>query len=307
MSAAPPRCSAGLERNRTIVIERHKKWLRGLIVSIGVPTVILVGAWIMIGPASWLCRGAGAASEIFQGVTYGCEQLRPTEEGRGLIHWARVDLTAPGVGLYVTPLDAAAVAHGRQYRLRRIKDAVSEEKLAVAINGSLFTSDSPWWFRMPGDFASSVETVVADHVASHLWEHTYLLWFDDALTPHLRPGKPPTAAELAAAKWGIGGQGVGLRDGEVPPGSDRNLDSRTAVAIDAPRKLLYLAIGQHISPRRMLQELADLGAKDGMLLDGGSSSSMAIGDAATGIAAGRYGGWRPVATQFGVRALPLSR
>jgi len=44
-----------------------------------------------------------------------------------------------------------------------------------------------------------------------------------------------------------------------------------------PRKLLFLAVAGNISPRLMLQKLADLGAKDGMLLDGGHSSSMAMG------------------------------
>ena len=71
------------------------------------------------------------------------------------------------------------------------------------------------------------------------------------------------------AKWGIGGQGVWLRDGKVWPGSGRSPDSRTAIAIDRPRKLLFLAVGDNISPHLMLQKLADLGAKDGMLLDGG--------------------------------------
>jgi hypothetical protein len=72
------------------------------------------------------------------------------------------------------------------------------------------------------------------------------------------------------------------------------------VAIDGPRKLLFLAVGENISPRLMLEELADLGAKDGMLLDGGHSSSMAIGKGATGVSAGvLHGGWRPVATHFG--------
>ena len=53
----------------------------------------------------------------------------------------------------------------------------------------------------------------------------------------------------------------------------------------------------------MFQTLADLGAKDGMLLDGGDSSSMAIGKGASVVSPGAvYGGWRPVATQFGVRA-----
>jgi len=101
------------------------------------------------------CHRAESNSEIFQGVTYGCLQLNPTEEGNGSIHWVRIDLTAPGIELYVTPLDAAAVAHGRQYRLRRIKDVVSKENLAVAINDTMFASDSS---------ASSVETVAADHV-----------------------------------------------------------------------------------------------------------------------------------------------
>ena len=74
------------------------------------------------------------------------------------------------------------------------------------------------------------------------------------------------------------------------------------MAIDRGRKLLFLAVAENISPRLMLQELADIGAKDGMLLDGGSSSAMAIGRQATGISPGViYGGWRPVATYFGVK------
>ena len=250
--------------------------------------------------------GTPAATEIFEGITYGCERLEPSEEGSGFVHWVRVDLTAPGIELYVTPKDPTAVSQGWQYRLRRVGDVVDREHLAVAINGTLFTSNSSWLPRMSGDLANGVETVVADHVVSHVWEHTYLLWFDDQLTPHLRPSKPPTAAELAMAKWGIGGQGVWLWDGKVWPGSSRSPDSRTAVAIDLPRKLLFLAVGDNISPRLMLQTLADLGAKDGMLLDGGRSSSMAIGKDARGVSAGIvYGGWQPVATHFGVRAQRL--
>jgi hypothetical protein len=107
---------------------------------------------------------------------------------------------------------------------------------------------------MSGDFANGVETVVADHVVSHMWKDTYLLWFDDQLTPHLRPSKLPTAAELAMAKWGIGGQGVWLWDGKVWPGSSRTADSRTAIAIDRERRLLFLGVGDNISPRLMLQK-----------------------------------------------------
>jgi len=141
-----------------------------------------------------------------------------------------------------------------------------------------------------------------------VWEHTYLLWFDDQLTPTLRLSKPPSQTDLTAAKWAIGGQGVHLHDGRVWIGADRKPDSRTAVGIDQPRKFLYLAVGENISPHLILQKLASLGAQEGMLLDGGRSTSMAIGEGAKETKAGIvYGGWRPVATHLGERANKLWR
>ena len=105
---------------------------------------------------------------------------------------------------------------------------------------------------------------------------------------------------------GSADKAVGFGTARFGPGTAALRILRTAVAIDRQRKLLFLAVGQNISPRLMLQELADLGAKEGMLLDGGGSSSMAIGKGAAGVSAGvLYGGWRPVATFFGVRAQPV--
>jgi hypothetical protein len=265
--------------------------------------VVAMGALLQGGFSCW---GRPAAAEIFQGITYGCKRLQPSNEGAGVVHWLRIDLAAPGIELYVTPKDPSALRKGWEYRLRRVEDIVEKEHLAVAVNASMFTSAPSWLPRMSGDLADGVETLVADHVATHFWEHTYLLWFDDQLTPHLRPSKPPIDAELALAKWGIGGQGVWLWAGKVWQGSGDVPDSRTAIGVDGPRKLLLMAVGTHISPRLMLQTLADLGAKDGMLLDGGDSSSMAIGKEAVHVSAGAaYGGWRSVATHFGVRAQPL--
>jgi Phosphodiester glycosidase len=252
-------------------------------------------------------RCAPQPREIFSGVTYGCELLERADQGHGILHWVRVELGAPGIELYVTPLDPSAVAQGSQYRLRWIENVVRDEHLAVAVNGTLFTSEYSWRPRLPGDLANGVETVVSDHVASHFWEHTYLLWFDDDLDPHLRPSKPPNSAELREAKWGIGGQGVGLHDGKVWSASDRQPDSRTAIGIDAERKLLFLAVAEWASPHLMLEELAKLGARDAMLLDGGASSAIAIGEGARDVAMGPlFGGSRPVATFFGVRARRLS-
>ena len=248
-------------------------------------------------------RCTAGPTAMFSGITRGCELLGRTEEGHGALHWVRVELTAPGIELYVTPLDSSALASGFQYRLRWIADVVRDEGLAVAINGALFASEPRWRPGLPGDLANGVETVVSDHVTSHVWEHTYLLWFDDVLNAYLRPSKPPRPEDLQRAKWGIGGQGVWLQGGKVWPGSDRKPDRRTAVGIDAERKLLFLTVAEWASPRLLLEQLAKLGARDGMLLDGGSSSAMAIGEGSRYLA-GRtlIGGWRPVATFFGVRA-----
>jgi hypothetical protein len=95
--------------------------------------------------------------KIFAGVTYGCERLPVTQEGGGLVHWVRVDLTAPGLELYVTPLDPAAVARGWQYRLRPIEDVVKREHLAVAVNGTYFATASGSRLRFSGDFARSMQ------------------------------------------------------------------------------------------------------------------------------------------------------
>jgi hypothetical protein len=273
--------------------------------------VIPIGALLAfsIGPpleGEFTCSGRPAAAEIFEGIRYGCKLMEPSEEAKGVVHWVRINMTAPGIAPYVTSKDPTAISQGWQYRLRRVGDVVASEHLAVAINGTLFSSNSSRWLPTSGDLANAAESVVADHIVSHGWLDTYLLWFDDQFTPHLRPNKT-TEAELAMAKWGIGGEDFWLRDGRVWPGDYRSHvpDGRTAVAVDLPRKLLYLAVGTHISPNLIFQTLADLGARDGMLLDGGDSSSMAIGRGASEVSPGTVYGWRPVANQFGIRTESL--
>jgi hypothetical protein len=284
-----------------------KRNVTGLAVATAAMALLGAIAGAFLFAAGGGCAGSKQGTEIFQGMIYGCEQLTPSAEGSGAIHWVRVDLSAPGIELFVTPQDPEALEQGWQYRLRWVSSVVRREKLAVAINGSLFTSAPTWRPRLPGDLARGIETVVSYHVVSHVWEHTYLLWFDDRLTPTLETTKPPSQKVLAAAKWGIGGQGVWLRNGVVREDSDRNPNTRTAVGVDSARKLLFLAVAEMISPHLMLQKLAALGAKEGMLLDGGGSTTMSLGAGARQISVGAlYGGWRPVATHFGVRARTLA-
>ena len=115
------------------------------------------------------CSGRPAAAEIFEGITYGCKQLDPSEEASGVVHWVRIDLTAPGIALSVTSQDPTAVSQGWQYRLRRVGEVVAREHLAVAINGTLFYAKSNHLLPMSGDLANAKEPVVANHTISHVW------------------------------------------------------------------------------------------------------------------------------------------
>ena len=246
--------------------------------------------------------------KIFAGVTYGCDRLAITDEGGGLVHWVRVDLTAPGVELYVTPLDPTAVARGWQYRLREIEDVVARERLAVAVNATYFATEPGPWLRFSGELARTMQTLISDHVIAYGPWGASLLWFDAELAPHALRSRSAGEPVSARAKWAVGAHELQLQNGQVVWGGDSTADARTAIGIDEARRLLFLAVGERISPGRVLHMLADLGARDGILLDGGGSSAMEIGQGSTGIPAGvLLGGGRPVATYIGVRALPCRR
>jgi Phosphodiester glycosidase len=285
--------------------------------------ILFGGSVIPGGRQKWVCRFAALVIlsallhgdfweqgrphqpvKIFAGVTYGCERLAVTQEGGGLVHWVRVDLTAPGVELYVTPLDPSAVARGWQYRLRPIEDVVEREHLAVAVNGTYFATASGSSLRVSGDLARSMQTLVSDHVIAYGPWGASLLWFDSELVPHVLQSNSAAEPDLIGAKWAVGLHELQLHNGQVLRVGDSTADARTGIGIDQTRKLLFLAVGERISPPRMLHILADLGAKEGFLLDGGGSSAMAIGRGSTGIPATLLlGSGRPVATYIGVRAL----
>lgn len=255
----------------------------------------------------WRHRAPVRETQIYEGIAYGCDDLPADQEGRGLVHWVKVDLSAPGIELYVTPLDSEALAHGWQYRLRTTSDVVESEQLAVGVNATYHGSDSGW-LPLPGDYARSKEALIHDYRLSHVPQHTYLLWFDKNLVPAIETARPPSEDVLRQARWALGGRGaVLLHHGEVFSGTPFGpVDAHTAVGVNREQHRLILAAFQHVSPRRALEKLIDLGAEDGMLLDGGSSTSMALGNQARLVRPGTLiGGWRPVATHFGIRAHSL--
>lgn len=252
---------------------------------------------------------------IFEGVTYTCERLPETDEGSGLVYIVRVDLTAPGIELYTTPTDPRLTGNAdRQYKLKTANAALSENDLAIVINGTQFSSDSrsftwsgkPWPIRLSGDHAKSNEIVVSDHEVNESLRNNFLAWFDDDLVPHLESETRPTEEFLSSVKWGVGSQRILILQGEIQTGLSIEPDKRTAIGFDPDEKLLWLAVFENASIKKVASYLHDLGATDAVTLDGGSSCAMTIGPEARNIRSGNItGDWIPVATHFGVRAKPL--
>jgi hypothetical protein len=125
--------------------------------------------------------------------------------------------------------------------------------------------------------------------------------------PRYSPSSARFFAVYTQARWGIGGGSVPLWKGRLrEPGANHNVDRRTAVGIDTNRRLLWLAVFESASSAAVAQVLAKQGAQDGIVLDGGHSTSMVLGPhAAQDQAGSKLGAWRPVATFFGIRAEPL--
>lgn len=257
----------------------------------------------------WLTRPAPQPeTEIFRGVFYSCHQLPETKDAGGRLMLVRVDLSAPGIGLYTTPLDPGAVKAGEQHRMRWPSALVADERLAVAITATMFDGKSRL-SQIPGGFTHSFETVVSDHQVSHLNPHTYLLWFEDDLTPHLEHTKPPSPEVLAKAKWAVGGQGVvDLRQGAGSFGAspDDRPNRRIFAGIDAQKKQLFLAAFEYASLAGAARILGEHGVKEATALDGGASASMTVGEGARGVRSGLLM-WpmRGVPTFLGVKAQKL--
>jgi hypothetical protein len=261
----------------------------------------------LVPGASTTCSlGSTPPVEIYHGLVYSCDALTEGPESGGLLHLVHADLNVPGVSLFISPLDNDAVSIGWQYRLRYVSTVVREHKLAAAVNGTLFQSE-PRLIRTVGDLARSLETVVVDHVVNHIDANSYLLWWGDDLVAHLETSKPPSAKSLEKAKWAISGQMALLVDGKVSNWAGSAPDRRTLIAADPIKRLVWIAVFDKASYRFAAQTLADRGAKIAVMVDGGSSSGLAIGGDVRRLRPGTVtGNWRPVATVFGFRARKIA-
>jgi hypothetical protein len=270
---------------------------RGALLVVAVMLVCAIGVAVWFW---WTAPTPHPSVELASGITYVCQQY-DEEEIRGLAHVITVDLNTPGLRLYLTPLERNAVEAGWEYKTCWPPTVAAQENLVVAINGTLFSTNRPEWAVWPGTLSRSEETVIADHVENHVDPNSYLLWFDDQLTPHLEKQKPPPAEVCQRAKWGIGGQSWSLEGGVPTPWQHHERNWRTILGIDPEKKLLFLGAFDSASQFRAAQILAEHGAVQAIFLDGGSSTCLTFGQKPPGMSRRTaIFPYHAVATVFGV-------
>ena len=252
---------------------RPAKWLRRGRSAIAATSVV---GCLALGWLWWTAPRPHPPQVVYPGITYACTRDDKPEIA-GLVHVVTVDLSKPGLDLYITPLDPDAVDAGWEYRSCWLPRVVATEDLVVGINATFFEKDVPWWVVWSGHWARSLETIVADHQVNHVDPNSYLLWFDDRLSPHLETTKPPPKEALNRARWGIAGQMVLLDKGRVSKFARHDVDARTAIGFSTFPNTLYLAAFEHASEHRVGELLAEVGATEAILLDGGDSSCFVFG------------------------------
>ena len=284
-----------MNRERTAA---HRSWVSwGML---GLLLVWTVGHLLLTGlrPLS----GTYAEVEVAPGVRYTSFVLNDRGyPGTGRAHIARIDLTAPGVELFITPPDART-DHTAWYRLRYPWQVAWQHDLDVVVNGALFRP--PRLGYWPFAWAQGHHTTVSHSTASHINPQSYLLWLTNDRVPHLTDTRPVPQDVLDRAAWGMGGLVRELRNGTVHPRTQRSgtIDNYTMVAACAKTQQLWLAAFQDVALGTAAQILADQGATDGLILDGGGSTAFYMSHAAQGAPGGLHlGGGRPVATHIGVR------
>ena len=239
-------------------------------------------------------------TEIYRGVTYECRRLPRTSDAHGLVHLVTVDLAAPGIEIYVTPTDPAATAAGWEYVTRWAPSVAREEHTAVLINACLFRARTA--SRFSGDYAHTIETMVADHQVNHYWEHCYPLWFEDDGTPHMELSKPPRPEVLEQARWAVGGQIILSANGHYNC-PQVAADRHTLVGLDPETRRLFVGVFDYATFRVAAETLVGMGATRVMPLDGGTSTTLVLGEDARGVPPGtKVYPWRALPAFFGIRA-----
>ena len=251
--------------------------------------------------------------QLFLGVDYRLEVLsdpRPV-----VIHVVRVDLTAPGIGLTVTPAEERLV-QGHHLRARKVSTFLSEVHVQLAVNANYFLpfhSKWPWdFYPREGDPVDviGVGASQGDLFARKKWHGATLYISGDN---RLTFGKPVGQVFNA-----VSGKQFILKDGRpVELQKDEPPNPVLGLGLDKKGRKLILVMADGRQPlysegltiSELAATLLKHGAHTAIQMDGGGSAALVIEDASgeprvinSPIHTRIPGRQRPVANHLGIFA-----
>ncbi len=273
---------------------RLKRSLVAIGISLVVVPLIFVARQHLIRPSRTVFE-----QQLFKGIAY---RRFPRSLPRPImLHIVTIDLTAPGIGILVTPgLPAPEMRKlpGMQAPIpvelpaRTTEEFLSEFKLQLAINANFhypIRDNGPWdFYPHSGDMVNVVGQAISNGAEYSAGESGWsvLCFWADKHAQILETGKCPSGTQQAVA----GSASLVARSHPVPiakgsPDSD-GLYPRTVVATDRSGKKLWLIIvdgrqpfySEGVSLTEMTKILMELGVYAAVNLDGGGSTTLVVGD-----------------------------
>ena len=274
----------------------RRKRLLFAVAAIGIS---LLGAPLLFVVRQHLIRPPRTAMEqqLFKGIVYrrSVRSLpRPI-----VLHIVTIDLTAPGIGVLVTPglptpetkkLRGLEAPIPVEVPARTTEEFLSEFKLQLAINANFYypvRDNGPWdYYPRSGEMVNAVGQAISNGSEYSAGESRWpvLCFSTNKRAQILSSRKCPKGTDQAVA-----GSAILVAFGE-PVSVDKNspdnngLHPRTVVAIDQLGKKLWLVIVDGRQPRysegvtlaEMAKILVELGVDTAMNLDGGNSTTLVV-------------------------------
>lgn len=288
----------------------------------------LVGLGVLAIPLVWLGwltfqrpPQTNLEQPLFQGIAYRREFRRSPRPI--MLHIVTVDLTAPGIKVFVTPGEQRSIES--ETNARTTSEFLQEFGLQLAVNASFFhpfREVTPWdYYPYSGDRVGAVGQAISNGI-----EYSFPLadWSVLCISASQRAQILSQVRCPQGTMQAVAGSSILVRDGKAvaaPPGSadsDANY-SRTVVAVDQTGKRLWLIAiddkqwlySEGVSLAEVAEIAIALGADAALNLDGGGSTTL--------VAATSNGFQvlnapvhtkipmreRPVANHLGFYALPL--
>jgi Phosphodiester glycosidase len=236
-------------------------------------------------PYFWRPAQTNATRSLFPGIAYQRE-FRSTPRP-AVIHIVTVDLTAPGIGIFVTP--GTPTADLTETNARTVSEFLQEFKLQLAVNGNFFYTcieEAPWdYYPRTGDRVNNVGHAISQgKVYSQPDSEFPALCFDAKnRATIIENGSCPQGTV-----YGIAGDVVLVKNGKPLAQNPQEINEdkpypRTVAAIDKTGKKLWLILADGkqrlYSEGLKLSEITEisqqLGADTVLNLDGGGSVTLA--------------------------------